>query len=346
MKLRQKRTKKRKSTGLSKKPVNKAVLAAALTVVLCAAFTVMLGNYLSGKAEDAADNTTSPQIFASPDAAEAKEKSPPPVIQALFAGQKEDETPRAAAQRLYGEGARAVSALLFDEGRALYASEASTLFNSPQICDLTVLEICGAFTEKGIYVSALINSRALLLEGSRKTASDAYEALVFEEIAASGASEAVLFFGPISALSEDKAVAYFNMLKAIKPDFRIGIAIPYETISDERGASVVYNLYSAYDFVCIDFCGALPAFNAADDPGSAATAPDKGGNMTAPPETDTAYDSYLSEAQKAVCAAVKDALYYITIYNARVILPDLESKEEFYSLFKTESLTNYQFINR
>ena len=304
--------KKRKDRKLI---LNITVIVAVL--ILSIVLTAAYGNVLKDRSE-AFDDSPTPVLPADTAPSIGDITAPERDVATLYLPAEAFKSKKALDSALAAlpDGCNALSLYLYtaNDGPRWSASSASLLSVPAGDSTLTAPELFGALKARGIYASAVFESRALsaTLAPAEYRAVAAYEQLLITELVASGCNEILIYNSFLTAETVNTAVKYCSDLREICADVYIGISAARGADVSADG-SVIYNrLAHSYDFICLDLTASLAAdLNNTFDP----LLPPDG---TADPEGGNGENA--AEAFPTLRETVEYELLHISRYEMRVLL--------------------------
>lgn len=290
---RRRRRMKRQRDNKTAKRVTIVVLCVVLAVVL----TVIFGNHLKNKAAAGQDgDTTAP----SDTTARVNDPSTPDDkvnVEAgyldLFVAEGKEKSAKKTAEEFFATSYTAASFILRDgEGSLLYTSDVASALGQKSASALDMKELVGLLSERDIYTVGCFASAAFAPETAQMyDVILSYESALIRELFEFGVDEILLTSIPLAADDMSASVAYISSLKSALPEgSRLGVAIPYGRLSDEGISIITKELSNVTDFIGIDMSG-------------------------------FAYNDVYADTD----AFIKENVLYISRYNMRMILPDLET---------------------
>ena len=294
------------------------ITAVVTVLILSIVLTAAYGNSLKDKAASF-DDTPPPELpkdtLASTGevAAPAREISTLYVPADAFASKESFD----AALASVPEDCTALSLYLYtaNGGPRWNASSSALLSVASGSSTLTAPDMFAALKARGIYSSAVFESRALTaaLAPAERAAVSAYEHLLITELVASGCNEILLFNSLITADTVASVLEYCADLRAVCSDITIGISLARGADVSADGSVIYTRLASSLDFLCLDLTASLAAdLNNTFDPllPPDGTAEPEGGNG----------ENAAADPFPTLRETVEYELLHISRYEMRVLL--------------------------
>lgn len=260
--------KKNRISSVYKRPKDRRLILNITVIVLVLVASVVItaayGNELKKRA-GSFDSSPPPQLPADTASSVSDEPNEENAISTLylpsaaFAGKEEFS----AAVEALPDSCTALSLMLYtaNDGARWQASSASIISAETGTSTLTAPDMFSLLKEKGIYSSAVFESRAFAegLAPAEKAVLASYEQLLITELYASGCNEILIYNAGVTADTVDEITEYCKTLKKLCNGITVGISLPRGADISENGSLIYSRLASSFDFLCLDLTAALYA---------------------------------------------------------------------------------------